>query len=355
MKKMILGTALLTSLVLTSCKPPQEAQAAGADPEKIEEIKQAIPVEAVLAQMSEESKSINASTTTAGIREVYLPAKSTGTIISAPVKMGQRLRRGNTILAVESHVYKAAVTQAKVGVEQAKLNFNAVEKLFEKGSVSEAEFIQAKSGLTAAEAALEMNQYNYNNCWLRAPFSGALTFLDPAVEKGNMIAAGTPVARMVDISKLNMTLHFGEDDIIHISEGNSAELYVPALEKTLEGKVTAVAEGSDPATGSFAVEVTTENPDEKVKAGMTGRITIYTDNTQIGYLVPTSAVVSRGSGKYVLKSVGNQTVEVPVSTYPVKHNRSLVQGDIEEGDTLITTGLSRLTDGDPVTPTIFDM
>lgn len=357
MKRMIL-LSTVTALLLTSCKTPDAnaaVNAKGASEEApIIAQKEPLPVEAVIANTQEVAQQISGAVTTAGIREVFLSAKAGGAITSVPGKLGQRIRRGKAIISVESQVQKAALEQAKVSVQEAELNFTAVKRLYQKGSVSEAEYIRTEGMLSAAKAGFEMSKYNYNNCWLRAPFTGALTYLDPIAEKGNMIAAGTPVARMVDISQLKLNLYVGESEIIRINKGNRAALTVSALNMTLEGEVTAVAEGSDPATGSFLVEVTTDNPDEIVKSGMTGRVTIDTDEKNFGVVVPSSAIIHRGERSYVMTAQNGITNTVQVETTPIRNNRVVVEGAVGYGDTLVITGLTKLVSGDPVLTTIVE-
>lgn len=342
----------VAALLVTGCKTPD---AKGATPEaEVAAAKKPLPVEAIIANTEEVAHQISGAVTTAGIREVFLSSKSSGTITSVPAKLGERVGRGKSILSVESQVQKAALDQAKVSVQEAELNFTAMERLYQKGSISEAEYIRSKSILSSAKSGLEMSRYNYNNCWLRAPFTGALTYLDPIAEKGNTIGAGTPIARMVDISKLKLNLYFGESEIIRINKGNRATLTVSALDMVLDGEVTAVAEGSDAATGSFLVEVITENPNEVVKAGMTGRVTIETNEKNFGVVVPSSAIVHRGERSYVMIADNGVTTAVQVETTPIRNNRVVVQGEVGYGDTVVISGLTKLVSGDPVLTTVVE-
>ncbi len=355
MKNLIIISAI-TITMLTACKQPgAEASAAGdADTTAVIE-KEPIAVEAIIASQSEVARQIKGGVTVAGIRELFLPAKSGGTLTSVPVKMGDRVKRGSTILTVESYVQKAALEKARVSVQEAALNFNAVEKLYEKKSVSEAEYIKAKGILSAAQAGFEMSRFDYRNCRLRAPFGGAVTYLDPIVQKGNVIAAGSPMVRMVDIGKLKMNLYLGEAEIAHVHKGNHATVTVSAVNTELEGTVTAVAEGSDPSTGSFMVEVVCDNPGELVKAGMTAVVTVDSDERNSGVIIPSSALILRGGNAFVMSVEDDVAKAVQVSEYRLlRGNRYLIESDIDDYDILIITGLTKLSSGDPVTVSVVD-
>ncbi len=353
MMKQILLSSLLFALM--GCEKPAEEKSDELQKEATTVVEKiTVPIEVMIATEKEVPKKVKGSVVTRGIRELYLTAKTGGTITVVPVKLGDRVKKGKTIVAIESQVQKATLAQAQVGVDQAELNFSAVKRLYEKKSVSEAEYITAKNGISAAKANYTMSRYNYNNCWVRAPFSGSIAQLDQVAEKGNLIGAGTPVARLIDISKIKLNVYLGESEITHVSKGNRATITVSALDEELEGTVTAVAEGTDPATGSFQVEILVDNPGERVKSGMTGVVTIETSEVDQGILIARTGVGTRANEKFVLKVENGICSSVPVEAISLRGNRMLITGDITEGDTLALTGLTKLSTGDSVVVSVVE-
>jgi membrane fusion protein, multidrug efflux system len=350
MKHIILFAMFFT---LISCKPPVDENANNPEVE-VEVKKRVVAVEALVAKLDTVPEEVRGSVVAKGINELTVVAKSGGTITSVPVSLGDRVSRRKTILTVESQVQKASLAQAKLGVAQAELSFNAMEKLYNKKSVSEAEYINAKSTLSAMNAALEVSQFNYNNCWLRAPFSGVITYLDPVAKKGNLIGAGTPIAHVVDLSKLELHLFLGETEVTKVSKGNRASVFVSAVNEELEGVVIAVSEGADNSTGAFEVKVVVNNPGSIVKSGMSGTVIIASDEKNRGVIIPRSAVVNRAGESLVMKVENGLGISVPVETRSLRGNRVLVTGDISENDTVIVTGLTQLTTGDSVVVSVIE-
>ncbi len=342
MKQVILFTALIA---LVSCKPPAKE---GANTVEVEMKKRAVAVEAIVAKLDTVSEEVRAAVVAKGINELTVMAKAGGTITSVPVAMGNKVSRGNILLTVESQVQKASLAQAKLGVAQAELNFNAMEKLYNKRSISEAEYINAKNVLSAATAALELNRFNYRNCWLKAPFNGVITYLDPVAKKGNLIGAGTPIAHIVDLAKLELHLYLGETEVTKVSKGNRASVFVSAVGEELEGVVTAVSDGADNSTGAFEVTVVVDNPNNVVKSGMSGTVIIASDDENSGVIIPRTGIVNRAGESFVMKVENGLALSVAAETRSLRGNMVLVTGDISENDTLIITGLSKLTTGDSV-------
>ncbi|MBD3343995.1 MAG: efflux RND transporter periplasmic adaptor subunit [Chitinivibrionales bacterium] len=318
------------------------------------EVKAPTPVEAIVVSKSTLSKIISASGVAQGIREATVVAETRGKIRSVQFRLGQYVKKGQLLVQVEESVQKAGYEQAKKAREAAEMNLRVIQKLYDEGNASEGELTGAQAQMTTAQAALESAQKVYNDCRIIASIAGYIAHRDASVETGNYLAAGTPVARIVNISSLKTTVPVGELEIGLLKTGARADILVPAIGDTLcAGKVTAIAAGSDPATGSYPVEIVWNNTrDRKIKSGMSVRVTIHTQSEDSVILAPSGAVVEKDRKDAVfVNSHGKATVRFVTLGRNSGNNVEIING-LDVGNVLLTSGMTSLGRGDSIIATV---
>jgi RND family efflux transporter MFP subunit len=344
---------LLIGLIITgfNCrKGPKEAE------DTAPEVKEKPPVavEAIRVSKGVISRDILASGVAGGIHESYVVSETQGKIERVNFALGQWVKKGRTLVEVNSAIQYAAFEQAKRAAAAAKLNMDVTKKLFDEGNASEAELTNAQSQATGAIAQLESTQKAYEDCKIKAPISGFVAQKELTIEKGNVLAGGTLVARIVDISSLKATISVGEMEVGILKKGMPAKVKVQAVNSQIfKGKVAAIAAGSNPATGSYPVEVTWKNtPKREIKSGMSVRVTIMTKDSDSAILIPAMCIFEKEYKNAVYTAMDNKAAIRFVQTGRAVGNNIEVTEGLSEGDIVITSGIAGLSRGDKVKITI---
>jgi RND family efflux transporter MFP subunit len=167
---------------------------------------------------------------------------------------------------------------------------------------------------------------------------------------GNYLNPGMQVARVTDLSRLRMEVSLGEGLIGLVVPGAAARVTVPAACDTeMEAEVTAVAAGSDPATGSYTAVLEWENAcPERIKSGMSAEAVIEPRPRSPQLIIPTAAVTSRGGSDVVFLAEEGKAAMREVQIGRTEGNLAAVRAGLTGGETLIMSGISGLSDGDPV-------
>jgi HlyD family secretion protein len=159
----------------------------------------------------------------------------------------------------------AALSEAQVRVQQ-----------------SEATVAQAQAGVTQAQAGVDTAQSALDDRTLTSPFAGVVA--DVAVELGETISAGVPVATVADLSGwLVETTDLTELDVVTVAVGQTAEVRADALpDETFTGVVTDIASTAEEVRGDVTYRVTLRLDDaaealERLRWGMTVFVTVDTD------------------------------------------------------------------------------
>jgi HlyD family secretion protein len=167
-----------------------------------------------------------------------------------------------TALAVRTQAEKM-LAETELGLEQIR--------------AKEDEVLAIAAQLTQAEAALTEAQSILNDLVIQAPASGMIT--TRIVDKGEMIAAGSPLFDIVDLDKLYLKVYVPEKEIGKVRLGLPAQIYTDAYpNKPFPATLRYIASGAE----FTPKEVQT--PDERVK--LVYAVKLYVDQNPEHKLTP---------------------------------------------------------------------
>lgn len=349
MIKKILFINFLIFIILGCSKPKKE--------ESVE--KNTTPptaVEGILVEKEKLNRTINSSGLTAGISETYVVSETQGKVLKVKFELGQYVKKGQTLVQVENIIQQNAFEQTQKQKETAEINLNITQKLFDEGNASKMELTTAENQFKGASAAYEQAKKQLQDTRVAAPISGYIAQKEAAIQSGNILAGGALIARIVDISKLKVQFDLGEMEIGMVKKGLPVELTVAALNDSIfNGKVTAVAAGSNPANGSYAVEVVfNNNKARSVKSGMTIKGTIFTEVIDSGFVIPSKSILKKNEKDALYISIDNKTQLRFVTTGRKFDTITIIEDGLEEGMTVITSGVGNLSTGDTVAVTLLN-
>jgi RND family efflux transporter MFP subunit len=162
------------------------------------------------------------------------------------------------------------------------------------------------------------------------------------------MAAGMPIFVVQRINPVKIMISVSESLYTYVKKGMAVEVELDALpEQKFSAKVSRITPSIDPATRTFAVEITVANAKELLKPGMYARVTMNYGTRQ-SIVVPDQAVIKLlGSGDrhvYVLQEDG--TVKIHVVELGVREGATYeILSGLEPGDVVITSGNTALKDG----------
>jgi multidrug resistance efflux pump len=188
--------------------------------------------------------------------------------------------------SAEAEVYaaKARVTSAEAMVDQAK-----------------ADLAEAKEKVNVADATLAKSRVFVDYTRIISPYTGVVTLRSFHVGDFIRSAEGggeTPILNVARTDKVRVVTYVPDRDVPFTDVGDKAELTLDALpDETFQGTVSRYAETEDPQTRTMRVEVDLPNPDDRLREGMYGLLTIILDESAQSLTVPTGCLtgkVSRG-------------------------------------------------------------
>jgi membrane fusion protein (multidrug efflux system) len=310
-----------------------------------------VAVEAVTVTKGTISRNIEASGVVMGASEATVMSKTQGEITGVSFELGQKVNSGQVLVQVDDKIQEFEMQTALQELEITKRDLAIAEKLALDNAVSAAELDRKRTAFIAATTSYERAKKSYEDCAIKAPFSGYIASKDKSLSKGNYLNIGVPIARVVDLNMLRTEIAVSEREISQIKAGSPAVIKVSAGCKPGQwnGNVKAIAAGADPKTGSFTVIIEWKNRCySQIKAGMSTAVIIGADGTEDAILVPTAAIIQRDGRNVVLTAVGDRVIVKPIRKGRVEGNRTQILEGISVGEVIIMSALGTLAPNNPV-------
>ncbi|MGH0053210.1 MAG: efflux RND transporter periplasmic adaptor subunit [Sphaerochaetaceae bacterium] len=352
-RKLLLIAVLGILFILFSCSKDKQQQA------PIQEISAAtdysqIVSSAITVKQAALRDRVYGSGVIQGQQEVIIRARNTGEIKTISVKLGTPLRQGDILLTLDDTIAKLSLSQLEGQYENAVKELSVNEQLYAKGAVALATLNKQRAVVDGLSAQLENAKNTLSNMKIVTPIAGSIAEMT-ALVPGDILSAGSIVARVVDMQNLRLVLGIGQSQQFLVKEGARVDITIQASANviTAQGRVSAISAASDSRTGSWTVYVDFENPQiDLLRVGIVADVVIHNDDAPVYTLVPNSAMVYRDDKTYVFVVENNKANMVEVKIVDQYGDQTAVETLKEEyglvGKKVLVSGLSRLFDGTSV-------
>lgn len=372
--------------------PGNRAQARGEDPSTI-------PTVAVaLATRGPIRSSITLSGAFRPYQEVDVHAKVAGYIRRIYVDVGDKVKEGQNLAILEVPELSAqvaggqadtrrsedAIRRAEHDVQRAESAHTASHAAYARlkqasearpgliaeqelddslahDQEAEAQVGSARAALAEAQSQLSVARANLDRyasleaySRITAPFGGVVT--KRYADTGALIQAGTasdtqsmPVVRLAEWSRLRLVVPVPESAVPDLRLGQAIDVVVPALGRTIKGKVARFADALNEETRTMHTEIDVENPDGTLVEGMYAETTLVLHQKDSVLTVPVQAVKRNGTNGSVFVvdksgAVGQRAITLGVDS----EARIEVLSGLSDGDQVIVGNLNAVQAGQHV-------
>lgn len=330
-----------------------------------------IDVNLSVAELNSITEIVSASGSIQPEVEVKISPDVPGEIIELLVEEGDSVKVQDLLIKIRPDNFESALERSRANLNQQKANvasaqarhsqaqaeYTRAEKeyrrnrdLYQEKVISDAEIELAEANyqkalqdlesanqsvqaarytVASSQASVDEAQENLSLTSVFAPMNGIVSKL--SVEKGERVVgtsqmAGTEMLRIADLNRMEVRVDVNENDIIRVSEGDTAAIDVDAYSHTgreFLGVVTQIAntandKASPDAVTEFEVririlnesyqELIEETARSPFRPGMTASVDVRTNSKSDILTVPLAAVTTREQGE------GTEQANVQVST-----------------------------------------
>lgn len=284
-----------------------------------------------------------------GMKTVKTGFQVAGRIAGIRGEEGSMVSKGAEIAWLDPTNYAIAKELADVQVAQATDEFNRINILHERNSVSESDFMKCKYALDGAIGQQKLRAKDLADTKLHAPISGIL--LKKMGEAGEMISAGMPVLVISDISKVKVNAYIPENRLKDIKIGQDVKIRIDAVDAVMNGKIAEVGGMADPSTRAFTVKVIVDNPGNVIMPGMIAEVSFTSPDSIMTTTVNSTALLRTPDGQpyvYVADKERRQAFRRNVSIGAVRDNCIEVASGLEAGEIVVVGGAHKLSNGSSI-------
>lgn len=255
--------------------------------------------------------------------EVQVGAQVSGRLTKVLVDFNSRVKAGDVLAEIDPTLFSAqiegsraqmmsataSVRRAEANLTSARQRLDRAKKLVTDGlgsqadldaaqaayDVSVAEVGAAKAQVAQVGAQLKSGQTNLEYTRIFSPIDGVV--VNRAVDEGQTVAASfqAPVLFVIanDLAKMRVFADIDEADVGKVAENMPAEIGVDAFPgETFAGKVEQVRYSPVSASGvvTYAAVIDVDNPDLKLRPGMTASVVVRSAEVKGATRIPNSAL-----------------------------------------------------------------
>ena len=238
---------------------------------------------------------VTATGTIEPLTEVEVGTQVSGEVEKIYVDYNSTVTKGQLLAELDKTNLIAALQQANASYSNAVTQrdyynkiYSRQKKLYEEEVISQADFDDAeynfnnsKISVTQALSDLQEAKTNLSYADIYSPIDGVV--LSKEVDEGQTVAASfeTPTLFTIakDLKEMQVEADVDEADIGNVAEGQRVSFTVDAYQgETFTGTVTQVRldPTEEESVITYTVVIKADNPDLKLKPGLTATVSIYT-------------------------------------------------------------------------------
>lgn len=336
------------------------------------EERRAYPVFKVTATSVDITESYSA--TIEGRQDVEIYPQVSGTISVLKVKEGEKVKKGQSLFVIDQVPYQAAlrtaianVHAAEAQVETARLDYDSKRILFDEKVISEYDLSTAKNALSIAKANLEQaraqetdarNNLSYTE--VHSPADGVVGTLP--FRAGALVgpSISKPLTTVSDTRQMYVYFSMSENQLRNLFRqyGSPDETIrkMPEIELQLndgsiyesKGRIETISGVINPQTGTASVRCVFPNEKRLLFSGGVGNV-VLPHKEQNVFVIPQGTTYEIQDKIYVYKVVDGVAKSAEIKVDKLNDGKTyIVRSGLQEGDILISEGVTMLKEGTPI-------
>ncbi|MEZ4775007.1 MAG: efflux RND transporter periplasmic adaptor subunit [Bacteroidia bacterium] len=282
-------------------------------------------------------------------KNILVSPQTGGRIVKINVTEGQSVQAGTLLAQIDDAIMRSGIQEIETSLELANIMFNKQKNLWDQQIGTEVQYLTAKNQKESLERRLETMKEQLELSKIKSPISGTVDEIMPKV--GETVSPGFPAFRIINPNDLSLKAEISESYIPYIRKGDQVKISFPALDKSIEAKVSTVGQFINPNDRTFPIEVKLPN-NPMLKANMFGELSINDRTQKEAITIPVSIIQQSEESDYVFVAHESEGKWIATRTN-IKTGLSY-NGQIEviEGLTkdqqLIVIGYKNLSDGQEI-------
>jgi membrane fusion protein (multidrug efflux system) len=287
------------------------------------------------------------------VRGVTVAAELPGKVVEIFFEGGMSMKRGDILLRQDTSSEEAQLAAILAQLNLNRANLDRANQLLAKDYISRADRDAAVAAADQAEAQAENIRAIIAKKTVRAPFKGYLGIRQ--VNLGQFLREGDPIVTLQDLDPIFVDFTLPQRQLSSVRLGLTVQVATDALRgEALQGQITAINPLVDPETRQVKMQATVPNRGEKLRPGMFANVAVGLPAQRKVLAIPATAVLYApyGDSVFIVEDAANKGGKVLRQQFVrlglKRGDFVAVTGGLQEGQTVVSTGVFKLRNGQSV-------
>jgi membrane fusion protein (multidrug efflux system) len=275
--------------------------------------------------------------------EVVLMPEMAGKVVAISFKEGSMVNKGQLLIKINDADLQAQLKKIKLQEKLTSEKEARQKKLLDINGISKEEYDATLTLLSSYKADEEVLEAQIAKTEIHAPFTGTIGI--KTISEGSYVTSNTQIAVIQQTNPLKINFSIPEKYSSLIANNDVVTFTTEGSNKKYKAVVSAIEPKVDITTRTIQVRAIASNEAGKIYPGSFANIELSFGNSENTILIPTEALIPILKGQKVFVSKNGQAEEAMVTTGLRTHDKIQILQGLQEGDTLITTGIMQLKKG----------
>lgn len=305
-----------------------------------------IGVNGIVLKAREFSNTISVSGSIGANEQVQLRSQITGIITNIYFTEGSNVKKGQALVKIDDAELQAQLSEVLVRVELASENEKRANALLKKEGISREEYEITLSAMKSLQAQEQIIRTQLAKTLIKAPFDGTIGLRNVSV--GVYLSSDMVIANLVNTNPIKLTFSVPEKYAASMKVNTKVQFTFAGSSKTYTATIYAIEPEIDALTRTLQLRAKASNTDGALLPGSFANIELPLTTIKNALLVPTEAVIPIQDGKKVFIVKDGKAKEAIIETSSRTDKELLILSGLNEGDTVITTGVMSMKTGTSV-------
>jgi membrane fusion protein (multidrug efflux system) len=279
--------------------------------------------------------------------DVWVKAEVPGQVVNVLVKEGQMVEKGQVIIQLDDRDYRTRLARIEANHELARLNYDRTKALVKKELAAPTKLDEIEAQLKDLTAQRNEATLALSRTSITTPLSSLLNEI--RAKEGDYVGVGDPVAQILEIDRVKVTVGVPESDVAAIFGLKEADVIIEALGGIrVKGEKIFLSRQPRTLARLFDLELSVPNLDRRILPGMFARVELIKHVFSQALAVPLYAIITQGDDRFVFIENNGHAEKRNVTLGTLFGWEVQITSGLKAGDRVIVVGHRLLDDGQAI-------